>query len=304
LKQVRNDPRFAPRRTNPWSILRAAATFLRRTRLPLAATRYLLRPRRAVRTVNRLIRELDGLALVSPYNHLAAAERGLRGLPGILVTILPVMLSGLGVFLLARRLLEGRATEDELQVALRGLPHNPTTEMDLVLWEMATRVHKDESSRAALAEIDASELSRQYLASKLPPLLQSELSDFLTRYGHRGIAEIDIGVPRWSEDPAHILGTLANYLRLDRADVAPHAQFAGAAREAEDMVSLLQTRASGLRGVLVGCCCGALGRWPAIEKCPSSWLCWDLAMRDATCCRLGPASPDKAASNKPKTCSS
>jgi pyruvate,water dikinase len=202
--------------------------------------------------VNRLICELDGLALVSPYNHLAAAERGLRGLPGILVTTLPVMLSGLGVFLLARRLLEGRATEDELQVALRGLPHNPTTEMDLVLWEMATRVHKDESSRAALAEIDASELSRQYLASKLPPLLQSELSDFLTRYGHRGIAEIDIGVPRWSEDPAHILGTLANYLRLDRADVAPDAQFARRAREAEDMISLLQTRASGLRGVLVG----------------------------------------------------
>jgi pyruvate,water dikinase len=186
FKQLGNDPRFAPRRTNPWSILRAA-TFLRRTRLPLAATRYLLRPRRAVRTVNRLICELDGLALVSPYNHLAAAERGLRGLPGILVTILPVMLSGLGVFLLARRLLEGRATEDEPQVVLRGLPHNPTTEMDLVLWEMATRVRKDESSRAALAEIDASELSRQYLASKLLPLLQAELSDFLTRYAIVGL---------------------------------------------------------------------------------------------------------------------
>jgi pyruvate,water dikinase len=60
---------------------------------------------------------------------------------------------------------------------------------------MANRVRKNESLRAALAEIDASELSRQYLAGKLPPLLQAELAAFLTRYGHCGIAEINIGVP-------------------------------------------------------------------------------------------------------------
>src|ERR687885_489125 len=47
-----------------------------------------------------------------------------------------------------------------------------------------------------------------------------------------------------------------------------------------------------------GCCCCALGRWRAIEKCPRSWLCWDLAMRDATCCQLEPVSPQKAASNR------
>jgi pyruvate,water dikinase len=256
FKQIGNDPRFAPRRTSPLPLIHAIICLLRHTRFPLVAARYLLRPGDARRRVDRLLRGLDTLAVVSPnataYDHLAAAERELRKLPGILVTILPVMLSGLGAFLLARRLLRGQATGDELQVVLRGLPNNPTTEMDLALWEIAMRVRKDELSRSALANGEPSALARQYLAGDLPPLLQHELSTFLTRYGHRGVAEIDVGLPRWSEDPTHILGTLTNYLRLDRANVVPEVQFSQATREAEAVVSSLQNRAGGLRGALVG----------------------------------------------------
>ncbi len=89
----------------------------------------------------------------------------------------------------------------------------------------------------------------------LPPILQQGLADFLHHYGHRGVAEIDVGLPRWREDPTHILGVLANYLQLNDPALAPDAQFRRGAQEAEAMVAdLIQraTRKSRLRGMLVG----------------------------------------------------
>jgi pyruvate,water dikinase len=81
------------------------------------------------------------------------------------------------------------------------------------------------------------------------------MAGFLRAYGHRGIAEIDLGLPRWSEDPTHIFGVVANYLRLDDPALAPDVQFRRAAREAEEMVRELTRRTARegrLRGALVG----------------------------------------------------
>jgi pyruvate,water dikinase len=89
----------------------------------------------------------------------------------------------------------------------------------------------------------------------LPALLQSELTAFLRRYGHRAVAEIDMGVTRWSEGPTHIIGMLANYLRLEDAMASPDVQFERGVREAEAMVAELTRRArrrGWLRGKLVG----------------------------------------------------
>jgi len=47
------------------------------------------------------------------------------------------------------------------------------------------------------------------------------------------VAEIDLGVPRWSEDPTHLLGVLANYLRLSDQRLTPDTQFARGAAAAE-----------------------------------------------------------------------
>jgi len=58
------------------------------------------------------------------------------------------------------------------------------------------------------------------------------------------VAEIDLGLPRWSEDPTYIMGVLANYLRLDSPELAPDVQFRRAEREAEEMVAELTRRAS------------------------------------------------------------
>src|SRR5207253_2959256 len=50
---------------------------------------------------------------------------------------------------------------------------------------------------------------------------------------------------RWSEDPAHLLGAIANYLRLGNEATAPDVQFARGAREAEAMMKTLASRVHG-----------------------------------------------------------
>ena len=72
--------------------------------------------------------------------------------------------------------------------------------------------------------------------------LQLGLAAFLSRYGHRSVAEIDLGVPRWAEDPTYVLGVLANYLRHDDPRLAADAVFARGEREAETMVATLTSR--------------------------------------------------------------
>ena len=60
-------------------------------------------------------------------------------------------------------------------------------------------------------------------------------------------------MPRWSDDPTHILGVLANYLRLEDSDaMAPDVQFSNAAEEAEAQVERLVAEAR-RRGRLRGC---------------------------------------------------
>ncbi len=142
---------------------------------------------------------------------------------------------------LAGRLLRRDLAPGELQTVLRGLPHNVTTEMDLRLWQLATGI------RAAGVSLDGDvdALAARYRAGTLPPAAQQGLAEFLDGYGHRAVAEIDVGLPRWSEDPRHVLGVLTNYLRLDDPAAAPDAVFAAGARQAEQMVATLVGRARG-----------------------------------------------------------
>jgi phosphohistidine swiveling domain-containing protein len=150
-------------------------------------------------------------------------------------------------YLAAGRLLHGRATQDELQTLTRGLPHNPTTEMDLALWALTTKVRADPPSREAVLTRLPDDLARAYRDGALPPTLQTELTAFLARYGFRAVGEIDLGVPRWSEDPSHLLGAIANYFRLDDGAVAPDEQFRRGAHEAEAMIETLLGRVRGPR---------------------------------------------------------
>jgi rifampicin phosphotransferase len=260
LRSLAADPRLAPVARPPWSFLRVVLLLLIRGRIPLRVAQALLRPAAARAGVARLEAELRALGDVprdaDAEQRLRAVDRLLLGFPPrILPGVAPVFASGMGAYALAGVLLRNLADDDERQVVMRGLPHNPTTEMDLALWALVEEVRVDPAAARAVRERPPERLAHDYRSGTLPPSLQAGLTNFLRAYGHRGVAEIDLGLPRWSEDPTYILGVLANYLRLENPELAPDIQFRRATREAEEMVAELTRRAGRkgrLRGALVG----------------------------------------------------
>ncbi|MDP9884208.1 pyruvate,water dikinase [Sinomonas atrocyanea] len=251
LSRLADDPRFGIGNGSHLASLRRIAGPLLRLGVPLLALRTFLAPASAP---SRLTRELE--AVVGPFlvadgdadRHLDAVERLLleappRMFPRLVGLLAPAMLS-LG---LAGRLLRGRATPDELRTVTRGAPRNPTTEMDLALWQVSAAARRDPAAKQALTGRTPGELADAYRTGSLPATLQSQLARFLTHYGFRCISEIDIGTPRWSEDPTHLLGALANYVRLGDEMPDPDAQFASSAREADAMVGELLGRVHGAR---------------------------------------------------------
>ena len=140
------------------------------------------------------------------------------------------MLGGMQTFTLAGRLLGDDARESELQVVLRGAPSNPTTEMNLALWALAKQVQADPPTTHLVQDTPPVRLAEDYQNGSLPPLLQHSLANFLATYGHRSVAELDLGVARWSEDPAYMLGILASYTAIRDPSLAPDVQFQRAAR--------------------------------------------------------------------------
>jgi phosphohistidine swiveling domain-containing protein len=247
------DPRLRPRGSKSRSRLRVIGAALH-TGAPQNALRALLRPDA---TRKRLLGELDrALADVRVPDTLAERIDAYEDLilnfpPKYFPRMVGMVIPGVASYALANRLLGAHAKPGELQTVLRGLPHNPTTEMDLALWNIALAARDDPASRDALSARSPAELSAQYRARSLPPLLQREMTSFLERYGHRAIAEIDLGVKRWSEDPAHLLGAIANYIRLGDEATAPDVQFARGAREAEAMIKTLTARLHGPRRIVL-----------------------------------------------------
>ncbi|WP_218029617.1 PEP-utilizing enzyme [Thermosporothrix hazakensis] len=156
--------------------------------------------------------------------------------------------------LLTNKLLKGLATADELQQVMRSLPLNVTTEMDLTLWTLAQKFARDNEIRQLLLHESSARLAQRYHEGTLPHLVQSELQTFLHQYGQRGIAEIDAGLPRWSEKPEPIFDILANFLGHTQPEQAPDIQFKRGTREAEEKIRTLIRRArhkSWLRGKAV-----------------------------------------------------
>jgi pyruvate,water dikinase len=286
FKQLTADPRLSLKPTPRWRVLRAFGSLAAKTRAPLYIIQAMFKPSTAVERIQRARAGLEELRTTipesnaaNPADRLTALEQLIPGRVRTLFSILPpALVSGLGSLGLASMLLRGIAKPDELQIAMRALPHNPTTEMDLDLWALSRKVAADPTAVQHIGESTPEQLGQEYFAGTLPPTLQKGLDEFLFHYGHRGVAEIDLGLPRWRGDPTHILGVLANYLnipqdnaadaitlRVSQADqrslqlnnqaLAPDVLFRRGAQEAEAMVAELTQRASSkgfLRGKLVG----------------------------------------------------
>ncbi|GAA3044353.1 phosphoenolpyruvate synthase [Pseudonocardia yunnanensis] len=241
LRALFDEPALAVRTTSRWPFVRRVARVLVHHRVPALLALSLLRPAAARQRVDRIghrLRTLTALpADAAPDQRLDNVQRVLAKFFPIMPRVAPLFAVGLAMLAVARKLAGDDLDDAASHEVLRSLPHNTTTEMDLELWALATRLRGDAGSAEALRGTPAAELAIRYHDGALPPVLQQGLKAFLARHGHRAVAEIDLGMPRWSDDPSHVLGVLANYLRLDDPELAPDAVFARGALAADAAVA-------------------------------------------------------------------
>lgn len=187
----------------------------------------------------RLVARLDTLAEVAPE-----AFRVL--LPAFFPIMGPAVAMTQRLRVLARQ--ADLPDADALALAvLRSLPGNVTAEMDLELWHTAQAIAADPDSRAAFATdpdsraavaADPSVLAARFEVGTLPAVAQAAVTEFLSDYGMRGVAEIDLGTPRWREQPEGLIRTLASYLDLD-PERAPDALYQQGRRDGEAAIERL-----------------------------------------------------------------
>jgi rifampicin phosphotransferase len=246
LKTLAKRPEFSIIDSRDHTMLRHIAGALVRNRVPVRAALGLANPEWAYRgiaaTERRLRRTLTLPANATASQRLDFVEQRLGELFLLMPRTAAYAVGGFLMLAASRRLLGAVVQPGELQEVLRGLPHNITTEMDLQLWGLTEEIRNDEASQRAFTDLAVPDLLQRYRDRALPPAAQRGLQGFLRRYGHRAVAEIDLGMPRWSDDPSHLLGVISNYLRLDIEDLDPVSQFRAGQAKAESMITSLTTR--------------------------------------------------------------
>ena len=246
LKRLAERPEFSLIQTRDHTMLRHIAGALLRNKVPFRMIAGLINPDLAYRgiatTERRLRRALTLPANATASQRLDFVEQRLGSLFLLMPRTFAYAVGGLLMLRVSRQLLGDAAEPGELQEVLRGLPHNVTTEMDLELWGLTEKIRNDQPSHGAFTESSVPDLLQRYRERKLPPVAQRGLQSFLRRYGHRAVAEIDLGIPRWSDDPSHLLGVISNYLRLNTDDLDPIAQFHAGQARAESMITTLTER--------------------------------------------------------------
>ncbi|MFT3876463.1 MAG: PEP/pyruvate-binding domain-containing protein [Propioniciclava sp.] len=236
MAELAAEPELRPTRAMPSARLMAAmATVLPGvvTRMrsaeanPVAARRALDRAcEDLVRQIGREI-EVAGRK-ATPQERLTARvdaldSMGRRALPTLLPVFAPIMLPSILNLRRIRELAARTKLPDAESLALavmRALPGNVTTSMDLALADVAFAIRGDATSWGWVAETAASDLARQFRTGRLPRVAQHAIAGFLDVYGMRGVAEIDLGAPRWREDPTPVMHTIKSYLALP-ADAHP-----------------------------------------------------------------------------------
>ncbi|HEU5483709.1 MAG TPA: PEP-utilizing enzyme, partial [Microlunatus sp.] len=289
LLLLRTDPGFGPPPHGQGG--RAAPIIARlmiKTKAPLRVITALVSPRAAHRAADRIeasVRERWRPANPpTPSDRLDALEnRLLTDTFVIMPTVFPYAAAGLLSAAVARRLAPEELDPTLFADLRRGLPHNVTTEMDLGLWQLATAIRQDEAAGVIMTQTTVRDLATAYRSGELPPVVQHGLAAFLDRYGHRAVAEIDLGMPRWSDEPEHLLGVLTNYLRLEDPDLAPDRQFAHGADVAARAVSTIvsRTRDDGwsgpVRARLVGLALDRARRLIGLRERPKAIMVFALA---------------------------
>jgi len=231
-------PRFSPR------FFAVAAPFA--SRILLSALQAFFDPEANMRTIDSVIeRHLgDTVQRIRAAQSLADRADLCEWLcynamfPFLLPLFIPPIVAGYASLGLLTRIASVLARTDsditpELALELtRSLPNNVTTEMDLELWKVACRIREDRVGAATFVAADAADLANKYKNKQLPRAIRSALDGFFSRYGMRGLAELDFGQPRWREAPEPIMRALQSYLSIADQEMAPDRVFQKGQREA------------------------------------------------------------------------
>ncbi len=181
---------------------------------------------------------------------LRTMERDLRHAERISLNIMPSVMpvvSG-GLPLVGRWLSDwlGEPPGAALQL-LRGLPGDVTIEMNLKLWAVAQQIRADAGTLEVIRTQPVEALVGAYRQGQLPTSAQRALDEFLQAYGMRGMAEIDLGKPRWRDDPTSIIQTLLGYLQLEDPLLSPDVLFQRRVEQAERLEREYVARARKMR---------------------------------------------------------
>jgi pyruvate,water dikinase len=247
IRVALKDPRLGAFRPLPRRrFARGLLGVMTRTRAPARVMRALLTPEKAR---GRASADADAF-LASVAGPVEGSDKTLERVESLAIRIprelffriVPVAAVGIFSLSLARKLGRRVGVEADVMAITGGLPYNVTTQMNLELWEVARRLRQGGFAKL-LEESTPSELAARYLAGRLPEPVQLELGAFLHVYGYRGVAEIDIGVARWGDDPSHLFGVLANLMRIREPQLAPDIQFRRAEEAATEAMQLALEKA-------------------------------------------------------------
>lgn len=247
MRHVLADPRFAPVSGGTGRGAGQGAASLRTAwRAVVGILRALARPDTARSRMFRAVEQLR-VRSAAPADLRTSADRLRfvqdRDADDSSDAIMWPIVAGMLAAALPTALLKGIAGPDEIHAVLAGMPHNVTIEMDLALWRLAQGAG---DHRQLLLDTPPDELAARHLRGTLPDI---GMTAFLDEYGHRGVAEVDLGVPRWAEDPTPVFAALANYLRVTDPRQDPDRRFRSAAAAAETALEDLVARARRRRPV-------------------------------------------------------
>ncbi|MBI4353068.1 MAG: phosphoenolpyruvate synthase, partial [Candidatus Omnitrophica bacterium] len=180
---------------------------------------WVLEPERAEagfrREIDRRLRRVQERLRSAPQGpgRVRLIQEVLSGLPSFFREAVPRVAAGI----LSWNLLEkfaGREEKDSADVAavVRGLRGNVTTEMDLELGDLADVARRYPAAARCLEQAQAGDILDLLKGVEGGEVFAGAFREFLRKYGMRGQGEVDIGRPRWRENPAMLVQAMRGNL--------------------------------------------------------------------------------------------
>lgn len=183
-----------------------------------------------------------------------AKELGITVFPKHIIAIPPYLAAGMIARMLLSRIMAGLPNQEQIKADLeaiaRGLSGNVTTEMDLLVGDLADAARQSPELVQHLSSDDAKSVLASIHTIPGSEAFVAAWEQFMQRYGMRGPSEIDISRPSWSDEPGSLLQVVIANLQNSEpgAHRIKHAQLAAEGEAAAQR--LVQAAAHGPLGFI------------------------------------------------------